>query len=203
MRTGLVQLIHQQSDLEVCGEAGLPDEAFRHLSKSKPDLLLTDLTMPGRSGLEFIHDLLALHPSLLILVVSIHDEKIYAERALRAGVRGYVMKESGGKDLLAAIRLVLSGQVYISPKLTAEFLGGLSCTSNHCNTSLIRKLSDREFEILRIMGQGKTTGEIALQLHISSKTVDAHRASIKQKLDLKSATALVSYAVRWVETEKA
>ncbi len=203
VRTGLAQLIRQQSDLEVCGEASTPDEAFRHLSKSQPDLLLTDLTMPGRSGVEFIHDLLALYPKLLILVVSMHDEKIHAERALRAGARGYVMKESGGKDLLAAIRLVLSGQVYTSPKFTAEFLDGLSCPSKQCSASPIRKLSDREFEVLRLLGQGNSTGDIALQLHLSIKTVDAHRANIKQKLDLKSATALVSFAIRWVETEKA
>ena len=203
MRAGLGQLIRQQSDLEICGEAGTPDEAFQQISKSRPDLLLTDLTMPGRSGLEFVRDVLALQPNLPILVVSMHDEMIYAERALCAGARGYIMKESGGANLITAIRQVLSGQVYLSPKLTATFLDGLSCPSKKGNTSLIRRLSDREFEILRLLGQGKSTGDIARQLHLSSKTVDAHRANIKQKLDLKNATALVSYAIRWVETEKA
>ncbi len=200
---GLARLIDSEPDLEICGEACTPDEAFRQLSKSKPDLLLTDLTMPGRSGFEFVRDVLALQPNLSILVVSMHDEMIYAERALRAGARGYIMKESGGENIIAAIRLVLRGQVYLSPKLTATFLDGLSCPSKQCSASPVRKLSDREFEVLRLLGQGNSTRDIALQLHLSIKTVDAHRANIKQKLNLKNATELVSYAIRWTDTEKA
>ena len=203
MRAGLVQIIGQQPDLEVCGEAGNPVETFHELSRSRPDLLLTDLTMPGRSGFDFIRDVLALHAGLPILVVSMHDELIYAERALRAGARGYIMKESGGEKLLAAIRLVLRGQVYLSPELSAKILDGLSGPKTRATGSLLGKLSDREFEVFQLVGQGKSTVEIARQLHLSPKTVDTHRGHLKQKLELKDATALVRYAVRWVETEVA
>ena len=182
MRAGLFQLIDKQPDIEVCGEAGTTDEAFRQLSQHRPDLLLADLTMPGRSGFEFIRDALALQPSLPILVVSMHDETLYAERALRAGARGYIMKEAGGENLLVAIRLILSGQVYLSQKLTARILDGLSGHIKQGHDSLIGRLSDREFEVFRLLGQGKSTGEIARQLHLSTKTVDVHRAHLKQKL---------------------
>src|SRR5712692_10240028 len=126
LRAGLAQLINNQADMQACGEAGHPTEAFDQLSKCQPDLILTDLTMPGRSGIEFIKDLLALHPERPILVISMHDEMIYAERVLRAGARGYVMKESGGENLLAAIRQVLSGQVYLSARMASRILDGLS-----------------------------------------------------------------------------
>ena len=203
MRAGLVQIIGQQPDLEVCGEAGNPVATFHELSRSRPDLLLTDLTMPGRSGFDFIRDVLALHEGLPILVVSMHDELIYAERALRAGARGYIMKESGGENLLTAIRLVLRGQVYLSPELSAKILEGLSGPKTRANRSPIATLSDREFEIFQLVGQGKSTTEIARQLHLSPKTVDVHRGHLKGKLQLKDATALVRYAVRWVEAEGA
>src|SRR5262249_45697842 len=122
MLAGLVQLISKQLDLETCGEAGNPTEAFNHLARAMPDLVLTDITMPGRSGIEFIKDLLAAHPGLSILVVSMHDESVFAERVLRAGARGYIMKEAGGENLLTAIRQVLSGQVYVSPAISAKIL---------------------------------------------------------------------------------
>src|SRR5580765_6308408 len=182
-RAGLVQLITRQADLEVCSEAGNPVEGFSELAKRKPDLVLTDITMPGRSGIEFIKDLLAVHPELPILVVSMHDELIYAERVLRAGARGYVMKEAGGENLLAAIRHVLSGQVYVSPKMSAKILDNLSSRKPRGSTSPIEKLSDREFEVFQLIGRGHSTREIAKQLHLSPKTVDVHRSHIKEKLE--------------------
>ena len=203
MRNGLVHLINQQPDLQVCGEAGDPSAVFHELSRSRPDLLLADLTMPGRSGFDFLRDVLALHPGLPILVVSMHDETIYAERALRAGARGYIMKESGGDNLLAAIRSVLRGRVYLSPEQSAKILDGMSGPKTRAAGSPIGTLSDREFEIFQLVGQGKSTTEIARQLHLSPKTVDAHRGHLKRKLELKDATALVRYAVRWVESEGA
>ena len=201
-RAGLVQLISRQTDIEICSEAGNPVEAFNELSKKKPDLVLTDITMPGRSGIEFIKDLVAVHSELPILVVSMHDEMIYAERVLRAGARGYIMKEAGGENLLAAIRQVLSGQVYVSPKMSSKILDGLSGRKPRGSSSPIEKLSDREFEIFQLIGLGESTREIAKQLHLSPKTVDVHRSHIKAKLELKDATALVRHAVRWVETQK-
>ncbi len=203
MRAGLAQLIDKQPGLMVCGEAGNPADAIAEIAKGPVDLVLTDITMPGRSGIEFIKDLQATHPKLPILVVSMHDEVIYAERVLRAGARGYIMKEAGGENLLAALRQVLSGEVYVSPKMSARILGGLSGRKPRGSSSPIEKLTDREFEVFQLIGQGKSTRDIAKQLHLSSKTVDVHRGHIKEKLDLKDTTALVRHAVRWVETQGA
>jgi DNA-binding NarL/FixJ family response regulator len=202
-RAGVAHLLTKQSDMTVCGEVGSPAEALSEISKSNPDLLLTDMTMPGRSGVEFVKDVLALHPKLPILVVSMHDEVIYAERALRAGARGYIMKEAGGEKLLAAIRQVLSGQVYVSEGMSAKILDNLSGSKPRGSHSPIEKLSDREFEVFQLIGQGKSTRDIAKQLHLSPKTVDVHRAHIKEKLELKDATSLIRHAVRWVETQDA
>lgn len=201
MRAGLAQLINRQPDLEVCGEAGDPAAANRELARARPDLILSDISMPGRSGFEFIKDLIAANSSLLILVVSMHDEVVYAERALRAGARGYVMKEAGGENLLAAIRQVLAGQIYLSPKMSAKILEDLSGRRPRGSVSPIEKLSDREFEIFQLVGLGKSTRDIAAQLNLSTKTVDVHRAHIKEKLQLTDSTALVRHAVRWVETQ--
>jgi len=201
MRAGLAQLIDRQPDIVVCGEAGDPAAAKRELGRSKPDLILTDITMPGRGGFEFIKDLIASRPELLILVVSMHDEAIYAERALRAGARGYVMKEAGGENLLAAIRQVLNGQIYLSARMSARVLENLSDRRPRGSASPIENLTDREFEVFQLVGLGKSTRDIAGQLHLSPKTVDVHRGHIKEKLRLDDATALVRYAVRWVETQ--
>ena len=200
MRAGLAQLIERQPDLAVCGEAGNPAEALQAIAKTKPDLILTDLTMPGRSGLEFVKDLIATERGLAVLVISMHDEVVYAERALRAGARGYIMKEAGGEALLVAMRQVLRGEVYVSPRMSARILEGLSARKPRGSTSPIEKLTDREFEVFQLIGQGKSTRDIAEQLHLSSKTVDVHRSHIKEKLELKDATALIRHAVRWVET---
>jgi len=201
MRAGLAQLIDRQPDMMVCGEAGNPGEALQAVMKSKPDLVLSDLTMPGRSGLEFIKDLRAQHQDLAILVVSMHDESVFAERALRAGARGYIMKEAGGENLLTAIRQVLSGAVYVSPRMSARILEDLSGGKPRGSKSPIEKLSDREFEVFQLIGHGRSSRDIAAQLHLSPKTVDVHRANIKEKLGLGDGTALIRHAVRWVETQ--
>jgi DNA-binding NarL/FixJ family response regulator len=201
MRAGLALLIDKQPDLMVAGEAGDPAEAVRVLAAQAVDLVLSDITMPGRSGLDFIKDLQASHPGLPILVVSMHDETLYAERVLRAGGRGYIMKEAGGENMLTAIRQVLAGEIYVSPRVSARMLESMSGRRPRGSNSPIEKLSDREFEIFQLVGQGKSTRDIAGQLHLSPKTVDVHRANIKEKLQLKDATALVRHAVRWVETQ--
>ncbi len=203
MRAGLAQLIDKQPDLQVCGEAGEPGEALRKLETTPVDLVLTDITMPGRSGIEFIKDVQAIHPRLPMLVVSMHDEGLYAERVLRAGARGYIMKEAGGENLLFAIRQVLAGQAYVSPSVSAKILDNMSAPRPRGSSSPIEKLSDREFEIFQLVGHGKSTKDIAQQLGLSPKTVDVHRANIKEKLGLRDATALVRHAVRWVETQGA
>ena len=158
--------------------------------------------MPGRGGLELIKDVKALHGNLPVLVISMHDELLYAERALRAGARGYLMKEAGGEKMLEAIRKVLAGEVYVSPRMASKILDRLASGESPARTSPIEKLTDREFEVFQLIGQGKSTKDIARQLHLSTKTVDVHRGHIKEKLDLKDATSLVRHAVRWVEAEK-
>jgi DNA-binding NarL/FixJ family response regulator len=202
-REGLASIINRQADLEVCCQASNPAEAMDRLSKSRPDLMLTDMTMPGRSGIEFLKDVHALVPELPMLVLSMHDEMLYAERALRAGARGYLMKDAGSAKVLEVIRLVLSGQSYVSPQMSARLLDAMTGRRPRGSTSPIEKLSDREFEVFQLIGSGKSTKEIARALGLSPKTVDVHRGRIKEKLQLKDATTLIHHAVRWVETQAA
>ena len=200
-REGMAAIVNSQSDLEVCCQAGSPAEAMSALSKCVPDLMVTDMTMPGRSGIEFLKDIHAMLPDLPILVLSMHDEMLYAERALRAGARGYLMKDAGALKLLEVIRLILSGQSFASSQITARMLDSMSGRRPRGSASPIETLSDREFEVFNLIGSGKSTRDIAEQLHLSPKTVDVHRSHLKEKLGLKDATALVRYAVRWVETQ--
>jgi len=202
LRAGLRDLINKQPDLEVCGEAANASEALSAISRCHPDVLVTDLSMPGRSGAELIKDALALRPRLSILVVSMHDERIHAERVLRAGARGYVMKEAGPEKMLTAIRQVSTGQVYASEELTSRLLGVLTGRHPSGSNSPIEKLSNREFEVFRLLGEGLPTGDIAQRLHLSAKTVAAHRANIKTKLAIGTASELISYATRWVAADR-
>jgi DNA-binding NarL/FixJ family response regulator len=202
-REGLAANINRQADLEVCGEASDPAEAMTALSSLRPDLMVTDMTMPGRSGVEFIKDIHAIRPELPILVLSMHDEMLFAERALRAGAQGYLMKDAGSARVLEAIRLVLSGKSYVSQQMSARLLDAVTGRRPRGSTSPIEKLSDREFEVFRMLGSGKSTKEVAEALHLSPKTVDVHRGRIKRKLQLKAASSLIHHAVRWVETQSA
>ena|ERR1041385_1309543 len=200
-REGLAALINRQADLEVCSEASNPAEAMSELSKWKPDLMVTDMTMPGRSGIEFLKDVHAQMPDLPMVVLSMHDEMLYAERALRAGARAYLMKDSGSAKVLEVIRLVLSGQSYVSPQMSARLLDAMTGRRPRGSNSPIEKLSDREFEVFQLLGTGKSTKEVALAMNLSPKTVDVHRARIREKLQLKDATSLLHCAVRWVENQ--
>jgi DNA-binding NarL/FixJ family response regulator len=202
-REGLAANIERQADLEVCGEANNPAEAMSVLASLKPDLMVTDMTMPGRSGVEFIKDVHAMMPGLPILVLSMHDEMLFAERALRAGARGYLMKDAGSAKVLEVIRLILGGQSFVSPQMSARLLDAVTGRRPRGSTSPIEKLSDREFEVFRLLGTGKSTKEVAEALNLSPKTVDVHRGRIKEKLQLKDATSLLHHAVRWVESQNA
>ncbi|MBI1840405.1 MAG: response regulator transcription factor [Verrucomicrobia bacterium] len=199
MRAGLAALIRQQPDLEVCAEAGSVAEALAEIPKRNPDLVVTDITLPGRGGLELIKDIKALYPDLPALVISMHDEMLHAERSLRAGARGYLMKEAGAEKMLEAIRRVLSGHVYVSERMSTRIFDNLS--GQRERRSPIERLTDREFEVFQLIGEGKTTRAIAQQLNLSSKTVDVHRGHIKEKLALPDSTSLVGHAVRWVESQ--
>jgi DNA-binding NarL/FixJ family response regulator len=202
MRTGLTQLIDNERDLKVCAEADNAGQALDIAVGQTLDLILLDISLPDKSGLELIKDLRALKPGLPILVVSMHDESLYTERVLRAGGRGYIMKQEGGKKLLQAIRQVLNGQIYVSEKMSAGILETFSGRQAEAAVSPVQQLSDREFEVFQLIGQGKSTREIAAHLHLSAKTVEVHRLNIKKKLKLKTATDLVRHAVRWLETEE-
>jgi DNA-binding NarL/FixJ family response regulator len=164
---------------------------------------LLDISLPDRSGLELIKDLRALHAELPVLVVSMHDELVFAERVLRAGARGYIMKQEGGKRMMQAIRRVLSGQIYVSERMSVKILEIFSGQRPEGSRSPLDRLSDREFEVFQLLGQGRSTREIADWLHLSTNTVEVHRLHIKQKLQLRSTAELIRYAVCWIETQPA
>lgn len=201
-RDGLVRIATQIPGLSVCGEAGSAEDAFTAICQLKPDLVITDITLPGKSGLELVRDLQAMEPSLPVLVISMHDEGLYAERVLRAGGRGYIMKHEGPGRMLEAIERVLRGSVVVSEKMASELLQSLSRPrSQEGGGPAISKLTDREFEVLRMIGEGRDTPDVAEALHLSTKTVDTHRAHLRQKLGLKNNTELVRYAVQWLEEQ--
>ncbi len=201
LRQGLAQVVNQQEDLMICGEAGDANEAMQRIASSKPDLAVVDISLEGKSGLELIKDIQVLHPEMPILVMSMHDEALYAERVLRAGARGYVMKKSGGEAVLQAIRQVLSGKVYVSERMSAQILNNFAGPRSTKHHSPIEMLTDREFEVFKLIGEGCTTREVAKRLYISPKTIDVYRQNLKEKLKLPSATSLIQHAVRWVETQ--
>ena len=204
MRQGLAQLVNNEPDLAVCCEVENAHQALAAIDKARPDLVLADITLPDKSGIELIKDIQAIHPGLAVLVISMHDESLYAERVLRAGGRGYIMKHEGGKKLMEAIRQVLSGQIYVSEKMSARILESFSGRRfPGAGRSPVENLTDREFEVFQLIGQGNGTRQIAEKLHLSVKTVEVHRVNIKTKLKLQSATELIRFAVRWVEGQAA
>jgi DNA-binding NarL/FixJ family response regulator len=198
MRHGLAQLVRAEYGLDVCGEAGSAREGLEVVGRLKPDLAIVDLTLPDKNGLELVKDIRAIHPVTQCLVLSMHDEETYGERALRAGARGYVMKEEAADHLIAAIQKVLSGGLYVSEALNARMLEQVTGASRNKVTG-IDSLTDRELEILTLIGKGVPTKNIAAQLSISARTVEAHRSHIKEKLGITDGAALVRHAVQWVE----
>jgi DNA-binding NarL/FixJ family response regulator len=200
MRQGLAQLINHEPDLKVGSEADTAGQALAAVNSQPPDLVLLDIGLPDKSGLELIKDIQALDPALPVLVVSMHDESLYAERVLRAGGRGYVMKQEGGQKLMEAIRQVLSGRIYVSEKMSSRILEIFSGRHAEANSPLGR-LSDREFEIFQLISQGKGTRDIAEHLHLSIKTVEVHRANIRKKLKLKTGADVVHFAIRWLQAQ--
>ncbi|MGK0187168.1 MAG: DNA-binding NarL/FixJ family response regulator [Verrucomicrobiales bacterium] len=201
MRSGLGMLVNSQPDWEVCGEAGSAREGFEAIQKLKPSLALVDLALPDKSGLELLKDVRASELDVIMLVISSHDENLYAERALRSGARGYVMKEEASDVLIEAIGRVLGGQVYLSQRMSALMLEMMTGQKKK-GISPVDQLTDRELEVFTLIGEGIGTHEIAERLCISHRTVDAHRAHIRTKLKILDSNALIRYAVRWVETEQ-
>lgn len=201
---GYQLLLDAQPDLHVCATASSAGDAISKAESERPDLVITDLTLPGRGGIDLVKDLCAAFPGIKVLVISMHDEMLYAERALKAGAKGYVMKESENSVMLEAIREVLRGGIYVSPRLQAQVLDAFASGRPRGSTmSPIEKLSDREFEVFQLFGCGKTAKEIATQLNLSPKTVSVHRDHIKEKLQFESSAEMIRQAVRWVESHGA
>lgn len=199
MRHGLAQLIRAEAGLQVCGEAGSAREGLEAVGRLSPDLVVIDLTLPDKSGLELLKDIQACHPGTLCLVLSMHDEGMYGERALRAGARGYIMKEAAADHLITAVRKVLAGGIYVSDSMASRMLEQV--TGQRLRTAALDSLTDRELEVLEMIGQGVATKVIAEKLCISARTVEAHRAHIKEKLGITDGAALVRYAVQWIERQ--
>ncbi len=195
LRQGLARLINEQKDLMVCGEFEDAAKALDSIENIKPDAAIVDISLKGASGIELLKNIKVRFPQLLVLVLSMHDESLYAERALRAGASGYIMKQEATEQVLVALRKVLGGEIYLSEpmssKLMHQLVGGKPTAG-----SLLERLSDRELEIFGLIGQGRGTRQIAEQLHLSVKTVESHRAHIKEKLNLKNATELVHRAIQ-------
>lgn len=199
VREGVAEIIEHEPDLDVCGTATTANEGLEAVNKLKPDLVIVDITLPGKNGIEFIKDARAMQPNLRILVMSMHDESLYADRVLRAGGRGYIRKQEGGDKLIAAMRRVLHGEIAVSEKITGKLLEKFSGRTTM--DSPLEGLSDRELEVFRLIGEGKTMKEIGDELHLSPKTVEVHRSHIREKLHISSAAELISYAARWSETQ--
>ncbi len=201
VRQGLAALINQQEDMAVCAQAADGREAMEQIGKLKPDLVTIDLTLGDSGGLELIKNIKSRYPNLPMLIISIHDESLYAERVLRAGAKGYIMKQEATERVTEAIGKVLAGQVYISEcmsdRIVRSFLGGTA----KGRSPAVGNLSDRELEVFGLIGQGYGTRKIAEILHLSIKTIETYRAHIKEKLDLDNAAHLLQYAVQWVGSQ--
>lgn len=194
LRDGLRRLLESESDLLVCGEAENAKRALERIPASLPEIAIVDISLPGMDGIELIKSLKARFPDLRLLMLSMHDEALYAERALRAGAKGYVMKQSPTEHLLLAIRRVLNNEIYLSESLTTQLLGTI-VSQRHQPGSVLNKLTDREMEIVRLLGKGFTTSEVARQLGISGKTVESHKGNLRRKLNLHNGSALLRFAM--------
>lgn len=198
VREGLAQMINRELDLAVCGDAPDMPRALEGICALKPDVLLVDISLNGPDGLDLVKHLRTQDPSLPILILSMHDESIYAERALRAGANGYIMKQEATDKVLVAVRRILDREIYVSSRIANQmlrhFVGASSQEPRH---SSVDGLSDRELEVLRLMGEGHSTRQISEKLHLSIKTIESYQAHLKEKLSLRNSRELVQYAVKW------
>src|SRR5580704_2568270 len=202
VRQGLALLINRENDLVVCGEAEEAMGALHVLASARPDVLIVDISLNGPDGLDLLKTIRTTHPTLPVLILSMHDESIYAERALRAGANGYIRKQEATEKVLVALRRILSGEIYVSDKIANSMLQHYVRGVNPSEHSSISELTDRELEVFRLIGEGQGTRQIAKGLHLSVKTVESYQAHIKEKLSLRSARELVQHAVQWNVREK-
>lgn len=202
VRQGLALLINREPDLVVCGEAEEAMGALHVLSSAHPDVLIVDISLNGPDGLDLLKSIRGTHPTLPVLILSMHDESLYAERALRAGANGYIMKQEATERVLVALRRILNGEIYVSDRIANKLLKHFITGSGAVQSS-IADLSDRELEVFRLIGKGHGTRQIAEELHISIKTVESYQAHIKEKLSLRSARELIQHAMQWNMNEQA
>jgi len=197
LRQGLALLINQQQDLRVCGEAEEAQAALQAIAELRPDIIILDISLSGPDGLELLKNIRALDPDLPVLVLSMHDEAIYAERALRARANGYIMKQEATEKVLVAVRRILSGEIYLSERMSNKMLQHYISGAPTMIQSRIASLSDRELEVFRLIGEGRATREIADELRLSVKTVETYQAHLKEKLALRSGRELIQHAIQW------
>jgi DNA-binding NarL/FixJ family response regulator len=199
VRQGLVQMLGHEPDMEACGEAESAAEALKAIAAAAPDAAIVDLSLKESSGLELLKDIRVRYPRLPVLVLSVYDESMYAERALRAGARGYMMKEEAAEKVVTALRRILAGQIYLSEAMASRLLHVLVDGRPDAGLSPAERLSDRELEVFQLIGQGFGNTEIARRLHLSPKTVETYRGHIKEKLNLSGATELLQHAIQWAQ----
>jgi len=202
VRQGLTLLINQEADLAVCGEAEEMHSALVAILAVRPDILIVDISLNGPDGLELLRNIRVKAPRLPVLILSMHDESVYAERALRVGANGYIMKQEATEKVLVALRRILSGEIYVSEKIANSMLQHYVHGTNSAPHSSVAELTNRELEVFRLIGEGHGTRQIADELHLSVKTVESYQAHIKEKLSLRSARELVQHAVQWNVSEK-
>ena len=202
-RKGLEQLIHSEDGFAVCGEANNAPEAMDVIRNLNPDLAIVDLSLPGANGIELIKNIRAEFSKLPILVLSMHDESLYALRALRAGAEGYVMKHEAMTNVIQAIREVFNGRPYLSPAMAAQVITKFAHRQAEGEGDAVERLSDRELEVLELIGKGNDVRQIAKVLHLSPKTVETHRSHIKDKLDLKNSREVARFALQWLSARSA
>lgn len=202
VRQGLALLINREPDLAVCGEAEDAQTALQSVPTIKPDILVVDISLNGPDGLDLLKDIRIRYPEMPVLILSMHDESIYAERALRAGAQGYIMKQEATEKVLVALRRILSREIYVSERISNRMLQRYIGSQSSGRPSSISDLTDRELEVFRLIGEGHSTRQIAEELHISVKTVESYQAHIKEKLSLRSARELVQHAIQWSISEK-
>jgi DNA-binding NarL/FixJ family response regulator len=202
IREGLAKLVDVEQDLMICGQAEDVPEALKAISETKPDIVVVDISLKQSSGIELMKSIKAQYPKVPVLVLSMHSEDLYAERALRAGAKGYIMKQKASEELLTAIRHVLDGQIYLSDKVSKRLIHKLARGKAEISDSPIDSLSDRELEVFRFIGQGYGTSQIANELYLSVKTIETYRTHIKEKLNLANSRELTQYAIQWVSSQK-
>ena len=199
VRERLAEVIQREADLTVCGEADDRFAAMELIATTRPHLAIVDLTLKRSHGMELIKDMRSQHPDLAILVVSMHDESLHAERVIHAGARGYITKQEATKKIMLAIRTVLKGELYLSERMAAQIAAGALNGPRAKPSPAIAKLSDRELLVFEMLGQGRSTRQIASELHLDMRTIETYRARIKDRLNLKDANDLLQYAIRWMQ----